>query len=189
MRTNLEKFNHWKSLLEEKAMILLISELGQVPEQIWEIGSQRNEYEPEPWTVTGTRVSHVRGTYFKKRPSKDQVELMRSACDEPIAADAVILEVQYARPTGGTTTMAFTLAAKGEKWQLNASEWADKVLELQDLYILKDDQFSCAYCRKATDHNKKVTSAVIARQFPGMRKEFDYCSSQCAAYNQMAHEG
>lgn len=52
-----------------------------------------------------------------------------------------------------------------------------------------DKEIKCKYCGKAVPEKAKVTREIISRTYPGGRKTFAYCSKDCGAYDQMAHEG
>ena len=91
--------------------------------------------------------------------------------------------------SGNTSTGIKLKELDDGKASLIPEELEPEIARLKALYNCKEGQFKCGYCGKATDEDKKVKDVVIARQYPGMRKEFDYCSTKCASYNQMAHEG
>ncbi|EMX9177826.1 hypothetical protein HVX72_12955 [Citrobacter sp. RHB21-C05] len=47
----------------------------------------------------------------------------------------------------------------------------------------------CGYCRKPIDEGKEVKSTLLYSNGSLLaRKEKEYCSKQCAEYDQMAHE-
>ena len=50
-------------------------------------------------------------------------------------------------------------------------------------------QKECSYCRKPVEEGKEVKSTLFYRHGNQLaRKEKEYCSKQCAEYDQMAHE-
>lgn len=50
-------------------------------------------------------------------------------------------------------------------------------------------QRECGYCRKPIEEDKEVKSTLFYRHGNQLaRKEKEYCSNQCAEYDQMAHE-
>lgn len=47
----------------------------------------------------------------------------------------------------------------------------------------------CGYCRKSIDEGKEVKNTLLYRNGSQLAsKEKEYCSRQCAEYDQMAHE-
>ena len=54
---------------------------------------------------------------------------------------------------------------------------------------LNNGYIECAYCGKLIKKENSITDKVISRQYKNYKKEFKYCSGECAKYNQMAHEG
>ncbi|HCT2123132.1 TPA: hypothetical protein OTQ61_002283 [Citrobacter koseri] len=50
-------------------------------------------------------------------------------------------------------------------------------------------QKECGYCRKPVEEGKEVKSILFYRNGNRLaNKEKEYCSKQCAEYDQMAHE-
>lgn len=59
------------------------------------------------------------------------------------------------------------------------------LLAQKEIRMLKQ----CGYCRKPIDEGKEVKSTLLYSNGSLLaRKEKEYCSKQCAEYDQMAHE-
>ena len=190
MATNIEKFEAAKVLLNERARQTFIAEFGSVPEYVWHIGGKGLNYDPEKWHVDHVSYSYVGagevGLWFAKKPSREQVSEIERIAAGSIAQERVFLHV--CKKNSSTACKPSDLL-EAKAWSLSAEVIATRAQELRDIYIPKEGQFCCRYCGKATDESAKITSTVIARQYPGMRKSFDYCSARCGSYDQMAHEG
>jgi hypothetical protein len=52
-----------------------------------------------------------------------------------------------------------------------------------------EKRFKCRYCGKDTPVSEKYVGTIYARQYPGGKKAFDYCSMKCRGHDQMGHEG
>nr|WP_318382703.1 YdaE family protein [uncultured Enterobacter sp.] len=51
-------------------------------------------------------------------------------------------------------------------------------------------EVKCGYCSKQIKPGEVVKRTLLYRQGRQLaRKEKEYCSAQCASYDQMAHEG
>lgn len=185
MRTNIEKYKHWTGVRDEQARKAVVAALGHAPDEIWKLGGRGNDFEAEAWAVTSIGARRPKGQWNGwGNPTNVQVELAKADCEAPLAPEQIFLTIANLN-----VTAAVPLSKHAESWHLNASDWDAEVARLREHYTLKEDQFSCAQCGKATDNAEKVTSAVIAQQYPGRRREFDYCSGRCAGHHQMAHEG
>ena len=190
MATNIEKFKAATASLNERARQAFIAEFGTVPEYVWRVGGKGLNYDPEKWRVDHVSYQYMGagevGLWFAKRPSREQVSEIERIAAVPIARERVCLHV---RQKNSSTACKPPDLSEAKTWSLSAEVIATRAQELRDIYIPKEGQFCCRYCAKATDEGAKITSTIIARQYPGMRKSFDYCSARCGSYDQMAHEG
>ena len=190
MATNIEKFKASTASLNEQARQAFIAEFGAVPEYVWRIGGAGLNYDPEKWFVNYVSYRYAGagevGLWFAKRPSREQVSEIERVAAGPIELERVSLHVYQ---KNSSTACKPSDLSEAKTWSLSAEVSAARAQELRDIYIPKEGQFCCRYCGKATDEGAKITSTIIARQYPGMRKSFDYCSARCGSYDQMAHEG
>ena len=186
--TFLERYNAAKTEIDEKAKSLAVDVLGKIPLELFAVGGGGRNYDPETWLVTDIHGRSPNGTYFNKRPSKNAVTIMEEAASAKAELDGVFIGIVRTGAIGRTSASA-KLSVIGDMYFLTKQEAEKKACTFREKYICKADQFNCKYCSVATDNDLKITSTVIARQYPNMRAEFDYCSSRCASYDQMAHEG
>lgn len=185
MSTNLEKFRAAQVHIESRATAIAVDVFGTVPAEVWTVGGAGQNYDPQRWMVekVGYRMD---GAYFAKRPSNEQVAAAQKLSGESLQEDRIIL---FVKAGNSSTGLKLSDLHEGKAWSISRETIEARAAVLREIYIAKDGQFCCAYCGHATDTAKKMTRDVIARQYPGMRKAFDYCSEQCACHHQMAHEG
>lgn len=185
-KTTLEQFNEISADRDQQAVRLVNERLGQVPDVLWLIGGAGGGFDPEKWVVT--QVTAARVIYFKKRPTREQIRDLMDV--GPVSEDEAFISITK---EGAQTCqmMAVTLSklCQSENHFLKQEDAEARSRFLKDVYIPKFGQFACRYCGKATDNDKKYVGTVFARQYPGGRQKFDYCSTRCASYDQMAHEG
>jgi hypothetical protein len=152
----------------------------ELPQTVYCVGSR---YEVEEWCVFKVAANPIiSGAWFEKRPTRKTIAAVKAAPD--ITKDDICLHVQK----GGTST-GVKYKDIGKRFFFSKEDADAKSVELRKIYVAKDGQFNCRYCNKATDSVKKVKRRIISRSYPGMGQEFEYCSSECGGYDQMAHEG
>jgi hypothetical protein len=62
--------------------------------------------------------------------------------------------------------------------------------ELYKKFAPREGYLGCKYCGKQTPINELISSEIIKRSWGGIMKEKrQYCTKQCASYDQMAQEG
>ncbi len=184
MTTNLQKMEEATEALGVAASDHMISELGKVPTHLWRIGGAGQKYEPQEWVVD--KIRYNTAMYIRTNPTNEQVQRVQDMVEQDIEPALVVLHV---RQDNSSTGVKLSDLQEGKIWSTSRSAIVERAAELCEIYIPKDGQFSCRYCRKATDDKDKFVGTIIARQYPGMRAKFDYCSGRCASHDQMAHEG
>ncbi|KKN77940.1 hypothetical protein LCGC14_0355050 [marine sediment metagenome] len=190
MTTNLEKFKAAEAVLDAAARRCVIDAIGNELKSLWRIGGKGKNFELEEWAVEKIGYNEVKAAdislYFVKRPSNEQVMAIQGLSCQPIEFDRVLI---YVRSENFSAAAYLNDVLNGKTWSTSKAAMESRAKELCTIYIAGEGQFCCQYCGKATDDANRVTATIIARQYPGMRKAFDYCSNRCAGHDQMAHEG
>lgn len=127
---------------------------------------------------------------LSKRPTKTLIDDLWSWSQSfvPIEDD-IRIHYQY-RTDDHVASGAHKLSdIDGKRLSYEKNTLFTDLQELKDKYEPRPGHEACAYCRKQAASGRMVSYTVIARQYPGMKKTSLYCSQQCGAYDQMAHEG
>ena len=180
----IDEFNMLEHRRKQDAKAIVARRVPSPPSSIFKIGGAGKGYEPEEWSVEDlSMITFVKGTWFNKKPTKAIVAILREA--PPLAEDGEI----FLHTKRGNVSTGDKLSDAGKLWFYSLDEAEKASREIKEKYVAKEGQFNCAYCRYATDNSKKVTRRIISRGYPGGGMEFDHCSTECAGYNQMGHEG
>jgi len=188
MATNLEKFKAAERRIDDAARAYVLLKYGSVPETLWRVGGAGLEFAPEEWKTADVSLVRPPGMWFQKRPSREQVAKMEAFAEQPLDPTDICIHVQQENGRKSTGVRLNDLSEE-KTWSICKDTIEARAAHLREIYIPKEGQFKCRYCGKATDNDQKVVGTIIARQYPNMRAKFDYCSSQCNSYDQMAHEG
>jgi hypothetical protein len=193
-QSNLTKFNEIKSQLDAKGAAFAHAHFGGNPPQAYyKIDVNYTTHPGVGYHIAEMPVTSIRYAwrlpYFSKRPSDADVEKARALLGEEMKPEGL-----YLHSTVGATSLSVPVAAldafsNGQQCSRSREKLEPILADLIAVYVLKDGQFACRYCRKATDEKSKHVGVIIARQYPGGRKSFDYCSAKCNSHDQMGHEG
>lgn len=198
---NIEKYKQYEEIIDEIGRNFCESFFpGGLPDKIYRIGTnfQKYEYglfveEAKIESISYHFKNEFRKPYFHKRPSKEQVEQIKALSErlsiDDLEKSNVCLHVKSGNSGWGVKLNE--LDEKKSSFDRNDMTviLAERIEFYKANYLVGENQFACAYCRKATDNDKKVTRDIISRQYSNFRKSFDYCSTECASHDQMAHEG
>ena len=141
------------------------------------------------WSIS--EVGNWMPSYYKKPTKKDLQRLIDWDNSFIINEDKIFFHYEYVDSFGGRISGAHNLskAVKEKNISFNKEDLIPEFNRLKNIYAPREGHFACTYCHKQTPVNEAVEYTVIARQYPNMRKTDKYCSSQCGAKDQMAHEG
>ncbi len=194
-QSNLTKFNEIKSRLDAKgAEFANVHFAGSLPSSFYQIDVNYTLHPGVGYHIAERPVTEVRYAwrlpYFNKRPSDADVEKARLLLDQEMKLENLFMDWRVGNTSGAapvTDLDAFPVG--GRKISLDRKNLEPILAGLIAVYVPMEGQFCCKYCRKATDEKSKHIGTIIARQYPGGRKAFDYCSRQCHGGDQMGHEG
>lgn len=197
--TNIEKYKLYEAIIDGLTDNFCMSFFKDgVPEHLYKISTNFTKHEYglyiQKAEVTGIGYFlRPPKPYFDKKPSNKDVSAIKKMAEtlSPESLDKSNIRIHA---KDGNCSWANTYDDLLTGVAAFTKEEIEPVLEkkierYKENYLVKDGQFMCAYCRKATDNSKKIKRTVIAAQYTNFRKEFDYCSDRCAGHDQMAHEG
>lgn len=192
MKTNREKYCIYLSLMQTKdaAAIAKLFPNG-VPHQLYGVG----HFSLRVFDVL--HVSRHRNGFYELGPdrritSADVAEVMKYATEwTPPKEDDVLVHYRYSE-THGKVQGAFNLKkitpAEGLAW--TAQELESEIQRRKALYEPREGHQPCQYCQKQTPIESLVPATITYRSHGGLQKKNGmYCSSACASYDQMGHEG
>ena len=196
MRTNLEKYNYYRELLRQKAQtyIDLLFPEGK-PGRFYEVNSYRGIQE---YTITSIKYNF--GLYPKDKPTREDVNKARALYENTpeFSKDNVFLyyECQLGKhQLSGAKRLLNIL--NSEYMSFTTGELEEALRKQKELYEPREGYIACSYCRKQRLPEDIVYKTLIYRGLDKIRRKqvvkkklLPYCKeTNCAAYNQMAHEG
>ena len=189
MRTNKEKYDHYRKIyLEREAWCVKNFFKDGVPEIIYELNMKGISEK----TVTGVSFYNS-AAYPDDKPTRVQVAAIKELAENPtIDYDEIRLEYKQGDCSGADK---YSKILAKDYCSFERATLEPKLEENLKKYTVGENQFACAYCQKAVNNTDKVTSTLIYRSRDRFGKAYvarddrDYCSSQCASYDQMGHEG
>ena len=202
MRTNLEKWNYYMSLINNKEQEFINSNIKDIPTCIYEVypsGKLR--------TLNVTGVRYRNELYGGAKPSREDVakikayyENMPELIIEKVSVNWECIDQRY------KSSSAVRYLEMKEKYFTSKEDADKKAFELTEIKrkeeeLLNNGHIRCAYCGKVVPEKEAVNYEIIfqnSRPDPfsrtGWKKFVDrktnkYCSKQCGGHDQMAHEG
>ena len=201
MRTNLEKWNYYLSIIEKREEEYIKNNVDKMPEYIYSIyptGKIRK--------LQITYISYSNRLYFSgKKPTRDDIKKINDYVinNSPMTLDKVhvgwkSIGEKYNSSSAFKYTERDQYLSKQEV-EIKSKE-AIKKKEDEEI-LLNNGHIRCAYCNKVVPENDSISHTIIfqnSRQDPysrtGWKKFVDkktnkYCSGKCGGNDQMAHEG
>lgn len=202
MRTNLEKWNYYMGLINAKEQEFINSNIKDIPTCIYEVyqsGKLR--------TLNVTGVRYRNELYGGNKPSREDVAKIKSYFEN--MPDMTIEKVSInweCTDQGYKSSGAVRYLEMKEKYFTSKDDADKKASELTEIKrkeeeLLNNGHIRCTYCGKVVPEKESVNYEIIfqnSRPDPfsrtGWKKFVDrktnkYCSKQCGAHDQMAHEG
>lgn len=202
MRTNLEKWNYYMGLINAKEQEFINSNIKDIPTCIYEVyqsGKLR--------TLNVTGVRYRNELYGGNKPSREDVAKIKSYFEN--MPDMTIEKVSInweCTDQGYKSSGAVRYLEMKEKYFTSKDDADKKASELTEIKrkeeeLLNNGHIRCTYCGKVVPEKESVNYEIIfqnSRPDPFSRtgwkkfvdrKTYKYCSKQCGAHDQMAHEG
>lgn len=202
MRTNLEKWNHYLQIINEKEKEFINDNIIDIPKYIYEVypsGKIR--------TLNVVNLYYRNNIYCGGKPTRNDVskikeyaEDMPSLTVENVSFGWECIEHGYKSSSAiRYTELHDKFFTNKEKAELKANELLEAKNKEEEL--LKNGHVKCAYCGKVVPEKESVSHQIIfqnSRPDPfsktGYKKFVDkktnkYCSGKCGGNDQMAHEG
>lgn len=202
MRTNLEKWKHYMGLINAKEQEFINSNIKDVPTCIYEVyasGKLR--------TLNVTGIRYRNELYGGINPSREDVAKIKGYFENmpDMTIDKVSVNWECT-DQGYKSSSAVMFLDMKEKYFVSKDDANKKASELIEIKrkeeeLLNNGHIRCAYCSKVVPEKEAVNYKIIfqnSRPDPfsrtGWKKFVDrktnkYCSPQCGADDQMAHEG
>jgi len=207
MKTNLEKFNHYEKLIAERDKQFVASVIETLPTVVYDVQPSGRI---QVYDVGEATYSNGLYISFNKRPSKEQVEEIKTHWDNrtPLSKDNIRIHYSYAWSESGSRASSAWKLSDFEK-MLNLEHAELKALEINDRIkkedeLLNNGHLRCERCRKVYPQTQKVVSNIIGR---GRKQTWNswknrwedkacvsttpmtFCSGECASHEQMSREG
>jgi len=201
MRTNLEKWNYYLSIVKKREEEYIKNNVDKMPEYVYFIyptGKIRK--------LQITYISYSNRLYFYgKKPTRDDVKKINDYVidNSPMTLDNVhvgwkSIGEKYNSSSAFKYTERDQYLSKQEV-EIKSKE-ATKKKEDEEI-LLNNGHIRCVYCNKVVPEKDSISHTIIfqnSRQDPysrtGWKKFVDrktnkYCSGKCGGNDQMAHEG
>lgn len=201
MRKNIDKWNHWKSLIEERDQEYISSVLSSVPTILHKVQRKRDEYVIEDWEVEKVTYRHKPSLFFYgKNPTRADVRriegMYENGADSPYCKDNVIIHIKFNNGKWSSSTgVSLVDLEEGRHYHLDKDVAEEKRQDLDkklkhELHLLENGHIRCKYCSKVVKEEAAVEYKIIsyANYGPG-GKVFKYCRKECGVHDQMTHEG
>lgn len=186
--TNLQKFK----LLEDEAQRLEADLLAKfmigktAPTSLWRNACNAGV---EKWAVTEIRCQHEIIKTWSKRPSNDELARARAELARLQAmteADPMKTFVHIKRDNASTGVPWARLLDGSYGYSMTREEAEAINSKWHEDHDPRPDHFACNYCRKQTPNSQKVCARIYVNH--GWQDR-EFCSGQCATYDQFASEG
>jgi len=186
-KTNQEKWNElWEELESQKTTELNKIFKYNIPTNVYTAWwSEIREEKIVGFTVRGKNEPYF---HFKIRPSKKDIELLETYLPTFNDGEKII----FIRCKGNSYEASYKLddVILEKHKSFNRNDLIEIHEELHKQFAPKEGCQKCTYCGKQTPIENLISSKIIKRSWGGIVKEMrQYCSKQCASYDQMAQEG
>lgn len=197
MRTNLEKYNYYLDILNQRLKEYVNFVIPSQPTKLFKI---RDGYSFAIDELTIDNVYYSSGFYKKDKPSKGDIATLINFINK-LSFENLLrgnIYLHYTRKGEGyTSSGAYKYVEIGDnkRISLDRESLEPEITRLKELYEPREGYINCAYCHKVVEKEKAVSHKIIYRG----RDQYDracikektnlYCSGQCGGNDQMGHEG
>ena len=198
MKTNLEKWNHYKEILKRKEQAYLEKELGDYPQNIvWGVHPNGSMFQ----VTTDTCYRHaVRVYFFTKKPTRKDVERIENYALSDIQFSKDKIRIVCKEISGTYTTTGNRTIEEFERIyykdkieaEKKAFETTEKIRTEKEL-IESGSHHRCCYCHSVKTKENIRFDTIFSPNWAssgGQSPPRPYCRDKnCAVNDQMAHEG
>lgn len=176
-KKNIDIYNDYVDLIRRQSDKFLKE--FNAPEHIYKIG---RDYEIEDVDFE-LCANWFLSTKSNSKVTKKDIEWIKKIYERGVDESNISINVDH----GYRSYKGFI---ENDRVAFNREDLLELSEELKDKYIAKEGQINCDYCKIAVDEDKSVKNKVISyANYGSAGRYFEYCSSKCASYDQMAHEG
>ena len=200
MKTNLEKWNYYKKIIESKTKEFINNQIGSdIPEMIYHIYPSgkiiKCVVEKVDYVYQHNKIYFP---FWNKRPSKKDIDKIKEYSEMNIDYDKDFICFSYKEEPhdGYYLSGEYKIKDLRENKYLTTSEQRSKEISKEliekkqkEEELLNNGHIKCTYCGKIVPEELSVNYKGIARQYKNMEKTSKYCSKLCGVHDQMAHEG
>ena len=206
MKTNLEKWTYYKSIIDARETTFINSEIKEIPKAFYDVSSNGTIIVK---TITGMSYHNRKYFSFNKRPTKIDVDKIKQYAEETpvLTSDNIFFHYEkicFSYKTTGAISLPDSLLQFSSIIDAEAkSAEIKKIIEIEEA-LLQNGHTRCARCRKVVPNSEVVTSNIIGRGrkqvWNSWKNRYEdkacvtqtpmkFCSGTCAAHEQMANEG
>lgn len=189
-KTNRAIYAELKDQIDAKKKVFLkdvTQRIGGCPSKVYEVIGRLDNHRVREIEVT--YMSCLPVVTYQENPKRSEIDWLRKELENFAPKSSDIYLATRGKLGDHCWTSSLRYDECGDRWHHTAEE-AQEVADVANAeYAIREGQVRCAYCEMAVDADKAVTYTVFARQYPNGRKVSKYCSKECGAHDQMAHEG
>ncbi len=191
MKTNLEKWNYYKSIIDNREELFVQSQVVEIPEVLYSVYPNGNIGEK---IITKVAYNNQMRLWFDKKPTKVDVAEIKAFAEstEPLLLDNIRYHYEekhsYGKSLGTLKLNEINVFFTKEQAESKSSEI--KEIAAREELLLQNGHIRCGRCRKITPTKDALSVKIISIATYGHAgKMMQFCSSTCAAHEQWAHEG
>jgi len=193
MKTLLEKWNHYKSIIDAREQKYIETTIADVPKYLYQLYPNGTIRELE---ITKVYYANRQYFHFDKKPTKKDVEKIKqfSELEQVFVDENILYNYTEIYKTRGSCRGAFSLKDIGKYTTKEVAEAksVDIISKLQseELLIKNLTHKRCERCGKLAEASSVVHYKIISIATYGYAgRNGIFCSNTCASNEQMAHEG
>ena len=198
MKTNLEKWNHYKAKIKAKEQTYIEDELGDYPQKtLWGVYPIGEVFEV---FVVGRGYKHdVNVHCFTKKPTRKDVERIKNYALSDIGFTRDKIRINCNQISEYTSMGQRTLEEVEHSYYKSKAEAEQKALEITEKnrnekeLIESGTHHCCCYCSKVRPKEQIIFGTIVSRNWERngyTSPKRAYCKDGgCHGYDQMAHEG
>ncbi len=191
MRTNLDKWNYYQSIIDTREQDYVKQQVTEIPKSFFYVNPSGSIGEK---IISHVKYFNGKNLSFNKVPTKINVEIIKSFSEnnEPLSLDKIYLHY-YENNSFGKSSGAIKFTDINK--HLSKEEAEKKSLEIkeknnQEELLLQNGHSRCERCRKVVPTPEIQTVKIISFATYGQAGRIGkFCSGICSAHEQMSLEG